>query len=34
MTRLTKTIKTDIKDLIRDKAIKPKELVLETVSLP
>lgn len=30
MTRLTKTIKTDIKSLIRDKAIKPKELALET----
>ena len=30
MTRLTKTIKTDIKGLIRDKAIKPKELALET----
>lgn len=29
MTRLTKAIKTDIKDLIRDKAIKPKELALE-----
>lgn len=29
MTRLTKVIKTDIKDLIRDKAIKPKELALE-----
>lgn len=29
MTRLTKTIKTDIKSLIRDKAINPKELVLE-----
>ena len=29
MTRLTKTIKTDIKDLIRDKAINPKELALE-----
>lgn len=29
MTRLTKTIKTDIKDIIRDKAIKPKELALE-----
>ena len=29
MTRLTKTIKTDIKGLIQDKAIKPKELVLE-----
>lgn len=29
MTRLTKTIKTDIKSLIRDKAIKPKELALE-----
>lgn len=29
MTRLTKTIKTDIKGLIRDKAIKPKELALE-----
>ena len=29
MTRLTKTIKTDIRDIIRDKAIKPKELALE-----
>lgn len=29
MTRLTKTIKTDIKSLIRDKAINPRELVLE-----
>lgn len=29
MTRLTNTIKTDIKDLIRDKAINPKELALE-----
>ena len=29
MTRLTKAIKTDIKDLIRDKAINPKELALE-----
>lgn len=29
MTRLTKTIKTDIKSVIRDKAIKPKELILE-----
>ena len=29
MTRLTKTIKTDIKGLIREKAIKPKELALE-----
>ena len=29
MTRLTKTIKTDIKDLIRDKAINPKEEALE-----
>ena len=29
MTRLTKVIKTDIKDLIRDKAINPKELALE-----
>ena len=29
MTRLTKTIKTDIKSIIRDKAIKPKELALE-----
>ena len=29
MTRLTNAIKTDIKGLIRDKAIKPKELVLE-----
>ena len=29
MTRLTKAIKTDIKGLIRDKAINPKELVLE-----
>ena len=29
MTRLTKTIKTDIKGLIRDKAVKPKELALE-----
>lgn len=29
MTRLTKAIKTDIKGLIRDKAIKPKELALE-----
>ena len=29
MTRLTKTIKTDIKYLIRDKAINPKEEVLE-----
>ena len=29
MTRLTKAIKTDIKDLIRDKAINPKELSLE-----
>lgn len=29
MTRLTKVIKTDIKGLIRDKAIKPKELALE-----
>ena len=29
MTRLTKTIKTDIKSLIRDKASKPKELALE-----
>lgn len=29
MTRLTKTIKTDIKGLIRDKAVKPKGLVLE-----
>ena len=28
MTRLTKTIKTDIKGLIRDRAIKPKELAL------
>ena len=30
MTRLTKVIKTDIRGLIRDKAIKPKELDLET----
>ena len=30
MTRLTKTIKTDIKGLIRDKAINPRELTLET----
>ena len=29
MTRLTKTIKTGIKSLIRDKAINPKELALE-----
>ena len=29
MTRLTKTIKTDIKNIIRDKAINPKELALE-----
>ena len=29
MTRLTKTIKTDIKSVIREKAIKPKELALE-----
>ena len=29
MTRLTKAIKTDIKYLIRDKAINPKELALE-----
>ena len=29
MSRLTKTIKTDIKSIIRDKAINPKELVLE-----
>ena len=29
MTRLTKAIKTDIKDLIQDKAINPKELALE-----
>ncbi|MEG0486364.1 MAG: Nmad5 family putative nucleotide modification protein [Acinetobacter sp.] len=29
MTRLTKTIKTDIKGLIRDKAINPRELALE-----
>ena len=29
MTRLTKTIKTDIKSIIREKAIKPKELALE-----
>ena len=29
MTRLTKTIKTDIKSVIRDKATKPKELALE-----
>ena len=29
MTRLTKTIKTDIKYLIRDKAINPKEEALE-----
>lgn len=29
MTRLTKAIKTDIKGLIRDKAINPRELVLE-----
>ena len=29
MTRLTKVIKTDIKSLIRDKAINPKEEVLE-----
>ena len=29
MTRLTKTIKTDIRGIIRDKAIKPKELILE-----
>lgn len=29
MTRLTKTIKTDIKSLIRDKAINPRELALE-----
>ena len=29
MTRLTKVIKTDIKSLIRDKAINPKELALE-----
>ena len=29
MTRLTKAIKTDIKDLILDKAINPKELALE-----
>ena len=29
MTRLTKAIKTDIKDLIRDKAINPKEEALE-----
>lgn len=30
MTRLTKAIKTDIKHLIRDKAINPKEEALET----
>ena len=30
MTRLTKAIKTDIKYLIRDKAINPKEEALET----
>ncbi len=29
MTRLSKAIKTDIKDLIRDKAINPKKLALE-----
>ena len=29
MSRLTKTIKTDIKSIIRDKAINPKELALE-----
>lgn len=29
MTRLTKAIKTDIKDIIREKAIKPRELGLE-----
>lgn len=29
MTRLTKTIKADIKSIIRDKAIKPKELAFE-----
>lgn len=29
MTRLTKAIKTDIKGLIHDKAIKPRDLVLE-----
>ena len=29
MTRLTKAIKTDIKDLIRDKAINLRELALE-----
>ena len=29
MTRLTKTIKADIKSIIREKAIKPKELALE-----
>lgn len=29
MTRLTKAIKTDIKGLIKDKAIKPQELALE-----
>ena len=29
MTRLTKTIKTDIKSIIRDKAINPRELTLE-----
>jgi len=29
MTRLNKTIKTDIKGIIREKAIKPKELALE-----
>ena len=35
MTRLTKAIKTDIKDLIQDKAINPKELALDAlVPLP
>lgn len=29
MTRLTKVIKTDIKSIIRDKAINPRELALE-----
>lgn len=29
MTRLTKAIKTDIQDIIREKAINPKELALE-----
>ena len=32
MTRLTKTIKTDIKGIIRDKAIKPEAYVAEVMT--